>query len=293
MPDKRLLVSSQRWRHESSTDVCPPCSVAANDVFCFAVNSSNTKHACNWPDLRVSDKTWMVTRHDRNDCCSGVGLESQAGFIRRFEGRDDSGGNVNNRFILAAVVGTQKLTHQAHTIRSSLIAAKMDWRSSARQTLMGLGLLSIAVLVMMFIKPELNDHFKHVYNVSLLEDAREKIKELNIPHYESVAKSRAKSRIFFNEHNSAMDAIDNILLKRSLKTQRKHVFTQMSAADQRKRLRKVTRKKSSGKESSKKESSKKESSKKESSKKDSSKKDSSKKDSSGKGRKRKGRKKEQ
>ena len=142
-------------------------------------------------------------------------------------------------------------------------------------------------------KSELNDHFKHVYNVSLLEDAREKIKELNIPHYESVAKSRAKSRIFFNEHNSAMDAIDNILLKRSLKTQRKHVFTQMSAADQRKRLRKVTRKKSSGKESSKKESSKKESSKKESSKKESSKKDSSKKDSSGKGRKRKGRKKEQ
>ncbi len=67
---------------------------------------------------------------------------------------------MNNRFILAAVVGTQKLTHQAHTIRSSLIAAKMDWRSSARQTLMGLGLLSIAVLVMMFIKPELNDHFK-------------------------------------------------------------------------------------------------------------------------------------
>lgn len=102
----------------------------------------------------------MVTRHDRNDCCSVVGLESQAGFIRRFEGRDDSGGNVNNRFILAAVVGTQKLTHQAHTIRSSLVAAKMDWRSSARQTLMALGMLSIAVLVMMFIKPELTDHFK-------------------------------------------------------------------------------------------------------------------------------------
>ena len=96
-------------------------------------------------------------------------------------------------------------------------------------------------------KSELNEYLKQIYNVSMLEDAREKIKELNIPHYESLVKSRAKSRSFFNEHNTAMDAVDKIMLKRSLKNQGKHVFTQMSATDQRKRLRKVTRKNSSEK----------------------------------------------
>ena len=99
-------------------------------------------------------------------------------------------------------------------------------------------------------KSQLNEYLKQIYNVSMLEDAKEKIKELNIPHYESLVKSRAKSRSFFNEHNTAMDAIDHIMLKRSLKNQGRHVFTQMSATDQRKRLRKVTRKKSSGKKSS-------------------------------------------
>ncbi len=70
-------------------------------------------------------------------------------------------------------------------------------------------------------KSQLNHHFKYVYKVSMLEDAREKIKELNKPHYESLIKSRAKSRSFFNQHDSTMDALDNIMLKKNCKKSRK------------------------------------------------------------------------
>lgn len=76
-------------------------------------------------------------------------------------------------------------------------------------------------------KTELNEYLKQIYNVSMLEDAVEKIKELNKPHYESIAKLRAKTRSLLNNYTTTRNAVDNILLKRSTLNQRKHVMTQV------------------------------------------------------------------
>jgi hypothetical protein len=69
---------------------------------------------------------------------------------------------MNNRFKIAAVVGTFELTHKIQSLSSALRAAAADVRSIARQTLMALGMTSIAALMLMFFKPELTDSLKEL-----------------------------------------------------------------------------------------------------------------------------------
>jgi len=69
---------------------------------------------------------------------------------------------MNNRMKLAAVVGTQKLTLQSEPFSSAPNAAPMALRETLQRGLMGLGLASIAALVLMFFKPDLTDRIKQL-----------------------------------------------------------------------------------------------------------------------------------
>jgi len=77
----------------------------------------------------------------------------QVGFARRFEGREDSGGNMNTRHKVAALVSADKWMQQLGSISSSLA-------SKAHNALTLLGLASIAAMTLMFFRPELTDRIK-------------------------------------------------------------------------------------------------------------------------------------
>jgi hypothetical protein len=77
----------------------------------------------------------------------------QAGFARRFEGREDSGGNMNTRHKVAASVSAGRWFQQLGSISSSLA-------SKAHNALTLLGLASIAAMTLMFFRPELTDRIK-------------------------------------------------------------------------------------------------------------------------------------
>jgi hypothetical protein len=79
-----------------------------------------------------------------------------AGFARRFEGRDDSGGNMNNRRKLTALVSAESLSQQL----GKLSRIGGNFAATAQNTLSVLGLAAIAALTLMFFRPELTDHLK-------------------------------------------------------------------------------------------------------------------------------------
>jgi hypothetical protein len=77
----------------------------------------------------------------------------QVGFARRFEGREDSGGNMNTRHKVAALVGADKRFQQLGNISNNIA-------SKAHNALTLLGLASIAAMTLMFFRPELTDRIK-------------------------------------------------------------------------------------------------------------------------------------
>ncbi len=79
------------------------------------------------------------------------------GFASRFEGRDDSGGNMNNRSRLTALVGAEHLSSKyLVSSEESIERARSVWVQTQR-AIMGLGIAAIVALAVMFVRPELLD----------------------------------------------------------------------------------------------------------------------------------------
>ncbi len=82
------------------------------------------------------------------------------GFASRFEGRDDSGGNMNNRSRLTALVGAEHLSSKyLVSSEESIERARSVWVQTQR-AIMGLGIAAIVALAVMFVRPELLDDLK-------------------------------------------------------------------------------------------------------------------------------------
>lgn len=82
------------------------------------------------------------------------------GFASRFEGRDDSGGNMNNRSRLTALVGAEHLSSKyLVSSEESIDRARSVW-VQAQRAIMGLGIAAIVALAVMFVRPELLDDLK-------------------------------------------------------------------------------------------------------------------------------------
>ena len=84
----------------------------------------------------------------------------QAGFARRFEGRDDSGGTMNNRREVTALVGAGNVSLQFAQEHSDRVAVLDRVVSTARIGIRVLGLASMTALTVMFFRPELTDQVK-------------------------------------------------------------------------------------------------------------------------------------
>jgi soluble lytic murein transglycosylase-like protein len=82
------------------------------------------------------------------------------GFARRFEGRDDSGGFMNNRSRLTALVGAEHLSSKYLASSEESIDRVRSFRDSAQRAIMGLGIAAIVALAVMFVRPELLDDLK-------------------------------------------------------------------------------------------------------------------------------------
>ncbi len=82
------------------------------------------------------------------------------GFASRFEGRDGSGGNMNNRSRLTALVGAEHLSSKyLVSSEESIDRARSVW-VQAQRAIMGLGIAAIVALAVMFVRPELLDDLK-------------------------------------------------------------------------------------------------------------------------------------
>ncbi len=82
------------------------------------------------------------------------------GFASRFEGRDDSGGNMNNRSRLTALVGAEHLSSKYLASSEVNIDPAPSLWVQAQRAIMGLGIAAMVALAVMFVRPELLDDLK-------------------------------------------------------------------------------------------------------------------------------------